>query len=195
MAITEQFLRGPAVGDCLDGIASLRLAIFREYPYLYAGQRDQELAYLQLYAKSPAAFVITVNAAGTLVGAVTGIPLIHELEQLISPLQGTTYPIEKIFYVGELLFLSLYRNQGLGSQLLATLEDHVRSLQVYRYLTCATVIRPDKHPLRPDGYVPINRFLERHRFAPLPGVTTQFAWQEVDGCSHDHLMQFWLKEL
>jgi hypothetical protein len=37
MAITEKLLAGAAVDASLDALVSLRLDIFREYPYLYDG--------------------------------------------------------------------------------------------------------------------------------------------------------------
>jgi hypothetical protein len=49
MMITEQLLTGSAVGESLDDIASLRITIFREFPYLYNGQREEESRYLQVY--------------------------------------------------------------------------------------------------------------------------------------------------
>jgi hypothetical protein len=80
-------------------------------------------------------------------------------------------------------------------KLLAQLEQHVAQLGKYRFLTCATVVRPDDHPLRPADYLPIDRFLARTGFVRLPGVTTSFQWLELDGRKQEHAMQFWLKEL
>jgi GNAT superfamily N-acetyltransferase len=195
MAITEQLLTGPAAADSLDGIATLRIDFFREFPYLYDGRREDELRYLRLYAEASDAFVITVTDSGTMVGAATGIPLSQEHRELLDPFAGTPYPVEEIFYVGELLFCPEYCNRGLGLRLVALIEEHVRSLGNYRYLTCATVVRQDDHPSRPMGYVPIDRFLDRAGFSPLPGVTACFTWREIDGVSREHPMQFWIKVL
>ena len=195
MAIHEQLVTGPAIADCLEGLASLRLDIFREFPYLYDGRREDELRYLQLYADAPEALVMTVTDSGTMIGAATGIPLCHEHRELLDPFASTPYPVEDLYYVGELLLYPAYRNRGMGLRLVALIEDQVRSLGIYRFLTCATVVRPDDHPLRPVSYVPIDRFLARTGFSPLPGITTSFTWRETDGVSRDHPMKFWLKKL
>jgi GNAT superfamily N-acetyltransferase len=186
---------GSDIESHLDTLASLRVEIFREYPYLYKGEMKYELSYLRIYANSLETILITANSEGTLAGAVTAIPLKDEMTELTTPFAGTAYPLDKIFYIGELLFFPSYRNKGLGTQLLETVERHVRVGEKYTHLTCATVVRPDDHPQQPDGYVPINRFLQRNGFVPLPGVTTSFAWPELDGVSRDHTMQFWIKEL
>jgi GNAT superfamily N-acetyltransferase len=136
-----------------------------------------------------------VNDAGSMVGAATGIPLCHESQDFVDPLARSSYPVAETFYVGELLFYPAYRNRGLGMSLIAMIEEQVRSLGNFRYLTCATVVRYDDHPLRPKEYVPIDRFLERIGFRDLPGVTTNFTWKEIDGISREHPMQFWVKEL
>jgi GNAT superfamily N-acetyltransferase len=179
----------------VDDLATLRLEIFPEYPYLYQGRREDELAYLGSYAETPDACVILACDGLTVVGAATGMPLVYEDAQMRAAFAATTFPLNEVYYVGELLFLPAYRNCGLGRKLLAQLESRIRSLGSYRYLTCATVERPDDHPLRPRDYTPITRFLARTGFVRLHGVTTHFMWREIDGVKRDHCMQFWSKEL
>lgn len=195
MAITEELLTGLNVASCLEDLAALRISVFREYPYLYAGRTEDELTYLRLYMETQDACVITVSDSGTVAGAATGIPLRYEHDGMVAPFTGSTYPLAELFYVGELLFYPAYRNLGLGVRLLNHIEKYVRHLEQYRYLTCATVVRPAGHGQCPGDYVPIERFLNRTGFTLLSGVTTSIAWRETDGVSREHPMQFWLKEL
>ncbi|MFZ2949700.1 MAG: GNAT family N-acetyltransferase [Desulfuromonadaceae bacterium] len=194
-AITEQLLTGAAIADCLDDVATLRLDIFQEYPYLYQGRREDELNYLGTYAEAPDACVILASDGSAIIGAATGMPLIHEDVQMVDAFAGTTFPLNEIYYIGELLFRPAYRNCGLGQKLLARLESHIHPLGRYHRFTCATVERPDDHPSRPHDYIPVTRFLARTGFVRLPGVTTHFIWRETDGVKRDHPMQFWSKEL
>jgi len=193
--ITEQLLTGAAISDALDDLATLRLDTFPEYPYLYQGKRDDEITYLSTYAEAPDACVTLAYDGLTVIGAATGMPLIHEDAQMIDAFNGTSFPLNEVYYVGELLFRPAYRNCGLGQKLLDRLENHIRSLGHYRKITCATIERPDDHPLRPSDYIPITRFLARTGFARLSGVTTRFMWREIDGVKRDHPMQFWVKDL
>jgi GNAT superfamily N-acetyltransferase len=193
--ISEQLLTGAAIAGVLDDLATLRLDIFREYPYLYEGRSEDELNYLGTYAKTPDACVILAYHGHAVVGAVAGIPLIQEAPQMRAAFAETAFPLNEVYYVGELLFRPAYRSCGLGQKLLARLEHYIQSLSSYRKLTCATVVRPDDHPLRPRDYIPITRFLARTGFARLSGVTTHFSWRETDGVKRDHPMQFWSKEL
>jgi len=195
VTLHEQLVTGPAIADCLEGLATLRLDIFREFPYLYDGRREDELRYLQLYADAPEALVIIVKDGGQVVGAATGMPLRHETAELLEPFKGTSYPVDEVYYIGELLFYPEYRNHGLGMKVVWMIDDHIRSLDAYRYLTCVTVARPDDHPLRPANHISINRFLARNDFRFLPGVVTDFTWLETDGVRRSHSMNFWVKEL
>lgn len=194
-AVTETLLTGKAIASRLEALAALRLDIFQEYPYLYRGRREDELAYLAGYAEKPGACVILAEADGAVIGAATGMPLAHEDAALRAPFAETPYSLDAIYYIGELLFRRGYRNRGLGQRLLARMENHVRSLGSFSKITCATVERPDNHPLRPDDDIPISRFLARTGFARVTGVTTHFAWLETDGVKRDHTMQLWMKDL
>lgn len=147
MEITEQVLTGTAIADALDDVAMLRLGIFPEYPYLYQGRREDELKYLDTYAEAPDACVILAYDGHEVIGATTGMPLIHEDAQILDAFAGTSFLLNEIYYVGELLFRPAYRNCGLGQNLLARLESHIHSLDSYRKLICATVERPDNHPI------------------------------------------------
>lgn len=191
----EQLLTGAAIAGVLEELATLRLDIFREYPYLYQGRREDELIYLGSYAEIPDACVILAHDGAVVIGAVAGMPLIHEDARMMDAFAGTTFLLNEVYYVGELLFRPAYRNCGLGQNLLARLEGHLRACGRYRQLACATVERPDAHPLRPFDDIPITRFLARTGFTRLPGITTSFIWRETDGVKRDHPMQFWSKEL
>lgn len=195
MTISMNLLSGPAIEECLEGMATLRIEIFREYPYLYDGKRKDEITYLRHYAAAEGACVLTVVDDGTIVGAATGIPLSAEDRALVKSFANTIYLVEEIYYVGELLFYPSYRKSGLGTGLVALIEEHVRSLGKYNYLTCATVVRPDDHPLRSPDYIPIDIFLARTGFTRLPNISTSFNWLEIDGGKRDHLLQFWIKDL
>ncbi len=193
--ITEQLLTGAAVSDALTDLASLRLDIFTEYPYLYQGRREDELTYLATNAEAPEACAILAYDGLTVIGAVTGMPLDHEDARMLDAFAGTTFPLKEIYYVGELLFRPAFRNCGLGQKLLARMEHYIQSLGSYRKITCATVVRPEDHPLCPCDYIPISRFLARTGFARLSGVATYYTWRETDGIKRDHAMQFWIKDL
>ncbi len=195
MRVVRQLLQGEAIRPHLAGIARLRMEIFREFPYLYLGEEAYELEYLRSYADSDNAFVVLAWDGDVLAGALTGVPLQEEMPEFTAPFAHSSYALDRLFYIGELLFLPRYRGQGLGTMLFGEAEAHVRSRSSFSHLTCATVVRPDEHPFRPDDFIPIDGFLHRHAFERMDGVTVDLSWPEVDGVTRGHAMQFWIRPL
>jgi len=69
-----------------DEIAQLRIAIFKEYPYLYEGDPAYEAGYLKKFAHTPDSLVAVATEGGRVVGAMTGLPLACEEQSIKSPL-------------------------------------------------------------------------------------------------------------
>ncbi|MRR35705.1 GNAT family N-acetyltransferase [bacterium] len=186
---------GPAVIPYLSEIARLRITIFREFPYLYKGSQEIETKYLQAYAEAPDACVFVVRDGEAIIGAVTGVPLSGEPASFTAPFAGSPFSLDTIYYVGEVLFFPAYRGQGLGSRLLQEFEDHVRALGRYQRLACATVVRPETHPLRPSDYRPIDGLLLRAEFIKYPELRVALPWPDLDGNITENTMVFWMNEL
>ncbi|ABB30741.1 GCN5-related N-acetyltransferase [Geobacter metallireducens RCH3] len=186
---------GPAVIPHLSEIARLRITIFEEYPYLYKGSREIETKYLRAYADTPDACVFVVRDGDAIIGAGTGVPLHGEPATFTAPFAGSPFSLDTIYYLGEVLFLPGYRGQGLGSRLLKEFEEHIRSLGRYRHLACATIERPEDHPLRPGDYHPIDGYLIKAGFIRHPELSVTLPWPNLEGEVTDNTMVFWVKEL
>jgi len=195
MNVTSQKLNGAEIGEHLEAIAKLRIDIFREYPYLYKGNPSYEKKYVQTYADSKQAVVILAWDGSVLAGVMTGIPLQDEMEEFKTPFAAEPYPLESIYYLGELLFYPAYRDKGHGSVMLGQMEDYVRDIGGFQHLTCATVVRPDSHPQRPVGFKPIERFLNHANFFKLEKTVVSLPWPELDGETRTHDLQLWMKHL
>ena len=186
-------LKGTQVLDYLDQLAGLRLNIFREYPYLYDGQLEDERRYLSGYAVTGQ--VLLALDEEQVIGAITGMPLAMESEAFVTPFRAAGLAPEEFYYIGELLLLPPYRNLGWGSRLLDRLEQSVAQQGACRSYCLATVNRPEGHPQRPAGYVPIEQFCRRHGYTLIEGVTAQIPWRELDGKSTHKTLSLWRKSV
>jgi len=65
--VTIHRFTGAQLGAYLDAVARLRIAVFRDFPYLYDGTMEYERNYLQTYLRCPQA-VVVVAFAGQEVG-------------------------------------------------------------------------------------------------------------------------------
>ncbi|TVQ38474.1 MAG: GNAT family N-acetyltransferase [Geminicoccaceae bacterium] len=192
---TVRTLEGGDLVAALDGLARLRLRVFEEWPYLYAGSLDYERWYLERFARAPDAVIVGAFAGDALVGAATAAPLRHEHEAFRAPFEAQGHDVGAIFYFAESVLLPAYRGRGLGHRFFDLREAHARR-RGYGFATFCAVVRPADHTLRPRDYRPLDPFWQKRGYAPVSGLVTQFGWQDLDQASEtDKPMQFWLKRL
>ena len=193
--IRVEALTGAALEAALDDVARLRIAVFRDWPYLYDGDLDYERAYLTVYRDNPRAVVVGAFDGARLVGAATGMPMQDHADDFAAAFAGTGEDLSRLFYCAESVLLPGYRGQGIGHRFFDLREDHARSLGLEKVAFCG-VIRPEDHPLRPIGYAPLDGFWRKRGYRPLAGVVAQFGWKDLDQSAEtDKPLQFWIKTL
>jgi GNAT superfamily N-acetyltransferase len=188
-------LTGPALDAALDDVARLRIAVFRDWPYLYDGDVTYERRYLEPYRDNPRAIVAGAVDGDRLVGAATGTPMEDHADEFAAPFATTGLNLSDIFYCAESVLLPEYRGHGIGHRFFDIREGHARALGRSHVAFCG-VNRPDEHPARPSGYRPLDAFWRGRGYEPLPGVIARFAWKDL---GDDHVtekpLQFWIRKL
>ena len=188
-------LAGEAITPYLDALARLRIEVFREYPYLYDGDMAYEQRYLQAFLQAPDSFLVAVLDGAEVVGASTALPLEHESANIRQPMAEAGYEVEKVFYFGESVLRREYRGRGLGVRFCEERERRARQLGRFDTLAFCAVVRPEEHPLRPEGYRPLDEFWRRRGFA-LTDVFCFISWQEVgEEGETPKPLRFWMKTL
>jgi GNAT superfamily N-acetyltransferase len=193
--ISVRALRGAALEAALDDVARLRIAVFRDWPYLYDGSLDYERQYLATYRDSPGALLVGAFFGEVLVGASTSTPMEDHAAEFAAPCAGRGVALEMILYGAESVLLPEYRGKGIGHRFLDLREDHARALGRTHVAFCS-VMRPEDHPLRPATYRTNDAFWRGRGYAPLPGVVAEFAWKDIgeEGETVKPL-QFWMRAL
>lgn len=187
---------GEAVLPHVPALARLRRIVFRDWPYLYDGSDAYEAEYIATYARCPRAALVIAWDGAEPVGASSCLPLLDETNNVVDPFRNAGLDPARWFYFGESVLLPAYRGRGIGVAFFEGRETHVRSFGEYGHAAFCAVQRPDDHPMRPPGAVPLDAFWRRRGFTPRPGLTCVMRWRDLghDGES-DHLMQFWTKDL
>ncbi len=187
---------GQGFGDVFDDLARLRIAVFRDFPYLYEGTVDYEKTYLQTYANAERAFLFAVYDGDQMVGATTCIPLADETEEVQQPFREAGYDLSKIFYFGESILLPAYRGRGLGHRFFDEREAHAASFGGYSTTCFCAVLRPPDHPLCPNDYRPLDDFWIKRGYQRVPALTSQFDWQDIgEAASTPKTMVYWLRKM
>lgn len=195
MSIRLETWSGDAIAARRDALATLRITVFRDFPYLYDGDFDYERGYLQTYIDAPDAVVIAALAGAEVVGAATALPLADETDDVKAPFLARGMDLGRIFYFGESILLPAYRGRGIGHGFFDGREVQARRCGAAIAAFCA-VQRPADHPRCPTGYRPLDDFWRKRGYRPEPGMTTTFTWQDLDETGQSAKpMQFWLRDL
>lgn len=193
--ISIEVVSGRALEAHLGALAALRMAVFREYPYLYLGDREYEERYLASYAASDAGLIVLALDGGRAVGASTAMPLAQHSDEVVPPLARAGYPAASVYYLGESVLDPAYRGRGIGRAFFEHRERRARELGLRTAAFCA-VERPADHPRRPADYRGHEALWERCGFVRRPDIIGEMSWRDLDGAVETpKRMTFWLKEL
>lgn len=191
-----RILAGAEVAPHLEDLARLRIAVFRDFPYLYDGDADYERGYLATYARNPGSVFVLALDGDAVVGAATGLPMAGEPETVRGPwLQAGVDPAS-VFYFGESVLLPRWRGQGIGHAFFDAREAHARALGGFSLTCFCAVERPADHPLRPPGWRQLDGFWSARGYARQPQLACTMRWREVgQAAESDHRLVFWSRPL
>jgi len=190
-----QSLSGEAIASQFDALAGVRIAVFREWPYLYAGSREYEAKYLEVYVRSQHSLVVLAWDGEHCIGATTALPLSDAGADAQAPFVAAGHALGTIAYFGESVLLPAYRGRGIGVKFFELREAHARTLGLKVCAFCA-VVRPQDHPARPADHVPNDRFWAHRGYQPAPELVAHFAWPDIgEAHSTEKAMCFWTKPL
>jgi len=188
-------LHGAELEAQLDGVAALRIAVFRDWPYLYDGSLDYERDYLATYRDNAGALLVGGFAGGGAVGASTSTLMEDHAAEFAAPFRDFQVPMTAILYGAESVLLPEYRGQGIGHRFFDLRETHARALGRSHVAFCS-VLRPADHPARPATYRTNDAFWMGRGYAPLPGMLAEFSWRDVgDTAESVKPLQFWMRAL
>ena len=189
--VTLKRLQGRAVDEVVEPLAALRIAVFRDWPYLYDGDADYERRYLARFAASPRALVVGAFDGARLVGAATALPLADEHEEFKAPFAARGDEVGAVFYLAESVLLPAYRGRGIGHGFFDHREAAAREGGFTRAVFCA-VVRAADDRRRPADARALEPFWRGRGYVPLEGVVCRFAWRDLgDSEETAKPLQFW----
>ena len=192
---TLRRLHGASLKPYLEAVAALRIAVFRDWPYLYDGDVGYEREYLEAYIASPRSVVVLALAGGEVVGASTGVPLAEDAAAFRAPFEDRGIDPATVFYFGESVLLPQWRGLGIGHAFFDHREDHARALGGFALTAFAAVDRDPADPRRPSHHRGNEAFWTGRGYARQPGMTMTLAWNEVDVGDIEHALTFWTRPL
>lgn len=179
----------------LRALATLRMTVFRSWPYLYDGSADYEANYLSQFFADDAATLIVARVGEIPVGMATASPMSTQSGAIKEPFLAAGVDIETLFYFGESVLLPQFRGQGIGHRFFDERETAATGLGGKSSVFCA-VMREDDHPQRPKNARDLTQFWQKRGYRIAPRFETRMLWKEVgQKAETSHRMQFWMKSL
>lgn len=186
-------VRGAGIGPNLDELAALRIAVFREWPYLYDGDVAYERDYLRRYVQAPDSVCVLAWAGNRLVGAATGMPLAQDGAAFQQPFLERGMAVDEVYYFGESVLLPTWRGQGIGHAFFDQREAFARE-RGFRVTAFAAVDRAADDPRRPPAYRGNDAFWAKRGYQRQPGMTMRLGWKEVgEERESEKPLTFWLR--
>lgn len=190
--IEVRTLTGAVAAGYFDDLARLRIAVFRDFPYLYEGDIAYEREYLATYAAAGDSVFVLALDGRRVVGVSTGVPLDHEPASMQAPWRRDGIDPASVFYFGESVLLADYRGRGIGHRFFDERERHAAGLARFSRTSFCAVQRPDDHPLRPAGHRPLDRFWTARGYQRHDERTCTMQWKEVGADAESvHTLVFW----
>jgi GNAT superfamily N-acetyltransferase len=196
MNLSLEELTGANIESVIADLAGLRMTVFKEFPYLYAGSMAYEMKYLQTYLECEKSLIVVARDGARIVGASSALPLEFETSEVQQPFLEHGFDIKTVFYLAESVLLPTYRGHGLGKQFFEAREDYAKKLGGFSWTAFCAVQRAQDHPLRPAYYRDLDLFWQARGYEKRHDLKTFFSWQEL-GEETESLkpMMFWLKNI
>ncbi|MEZ2419560.1 GNAT family N-acetyltransferase [Luteibacter sp. RCC_6_2] len=188
---------GKEILPVAEELSGLRQTVFRDWPYLYDGDRSYERDYLAAYATSPRSVcVVARDESGRAVGASTGMPLADEGEAFRRPFEEHGIAPDDVFYFGESVLLAPWRGRGIGHAFFDAREARARASGTFRWTAFCSVRREPGDTRKPANYHRNDAFWLGRGYKPAIDLSCTLSWKEIGAdAATPHTLDFWMREL
>jgi hypothetical protein len=154
MTLEINVFKGQEIFPHVHHLIDMRLTTFCEFPYLYVGDKENELPYAKEYALNSQGLLVVATKDGHLAGMLSGMPLNSPapyLKHWCKRLKKQGIDIERSFYAGELIIAPPFQK---GRCFLLLLHRFLQEVKMMNFLQIhfVTCSREENHPLRPENY-------------------------------------------
>jgi GNAT superfamily N-acetyltransferase len=194
---TIELITGKNLKQFLPFIAEQCITTFKEYPYLYCGDYEEEINFRTPLVELHDSSLAVAYYKGTVIGFLTGYKFTdfgsHFTKSIDLFIESGLKP-EEYYYFGEIIIVPEHRGNHLSSKLFSVLESYAQKLG-YK-ATCIVTEEHESHPLKPRNY-PAHDSLWNFLGYQKTSFVTNMNWQtyQSDGSVADqmHPLTYWIK--
>ncbi len=193
-SIVIDVLKGNEVIPHLQKLIEIRLLFYRDYPYLYDGNIEDETNYFRIYGNSENTLLVMAKKDDVVVGAVIGLPLPESPEENKEAFQSIEMSPEELFYLGDSIVIRELKTDDVQKQMYDRFETEVKQLGKYRGIVVCEIERDIDDPKKSANNNPYEFAWNKQGFIREPNQVVHFSWREIGDLENsDHRMIFWSK--
>jgi len=193
-----KIITGDTLEQFLPFVATQAITTFKEYPYLYCGNYEEEINFRTLLAQSQDSAIAVAYYEQTPIGFVTGYTFTSfasHFEGSINLFTQANLNSEEYYYFGEIIIMPEHRGNQLSSKLFNALENYAQNLG-YK-AACIVTEEHESHPLKPNNYQSLDPLWNLLGYKKT-SLIIYFKWQtyQPDGnvIEEKHPLTYWIKE-
>ena len=196
----KAFIAGE-IAQLIERVSAMRVAYFREYPYLYDGSdsSEYEKLYLHELSRNKHSIITTAGLDGELAGIATALPLASGADILAgieTKFIERGYNPSTFYYLSEVIVVPHCRGHGIATQLYRALETQAREWGYAR--GCLATVKRDPHDVRkPTLYAPPRPLWPKFGYRRTD-IGFNYDWKTfgADGSSREltNAMEIWIKD-
>ena len=182
-----------------DFLVQQRIREFKEYPYLYQADIQEENQYAQWLVQLPDTALAVAYEYDQPVGFISGTAFKDfdtHFKGSIDTFKSKGLNPEDYFYLAEAIITPSYQKIKLCGQLYRILENHVRNLG-YKAI-CFVTESHASHPLKPRGYDSLEDMYHYAGFQKSD-ISIKFNWLTIqergEPKDEEHILVYWFKYL
>ena len=182
--IEYKILKGDEISRYLEELVQLRIRTFKEWPYLYEANKDEEYEYLGNFITSNESVVVLALVNDQIVGALTGIVLADSVQKFTELFNQHNLDPYRYFYLSEAMIIPSYR----GQKLIFSMYNEMKQAAPRKPM-CFAMIERSEHSRSFD------LLALKYGFEYAPHLQCILPWKEIT--SHKivpHRLTFWVEK-
>ncbi len=190
-------LKGKQALPFIDIVANFRINVFKEFPYLYEGNIEDERGYITSYTEHDDANIILIYKGDSAIGFSSSLPLSMESEYITDVIKNAGLDINDYLYLGEAIINKEYRGIGILNNIIDIHTSEAKKLNLSKFCFMA-VLRDSNHPNTPkdDNYIANEVIFSKKGFSPINDCYVNIEWKNcITGNMEENTLQFYTKDV
>lgn len=195
---TYKLFEKESIEEVLPFIVANRIEAFREYPYLYEGNWDEEASLIRQLSTMRDSAVVVAFFHDQPVGFLSGVSFQAYDDHFVGSVekfQQAGFDAQAFYYFPEMIIVSEHRGKGLSKKLFTILKENAKKMGYTQ--GCFVTESHENHHLKPVDYRGLDT-LWSDMGCQKTDITLNFSWMTLQNNNEqsmqEHILTYWIKD-